>query len=164
MSERSTLAAPPAAQARAEVIARRRAQTNPAAARDYAEGEAHRANAETRPAPPPPSPERPPRAHGRAATLELSAKAIKLTLVVDPSAVAGFVVSGGDRVRFRVQAGARKLTGELNPKTVRKVIATIAEHGAEAVAVVLQGKLGDGDVVEEAGITVQVKNPKPEGH
>jgi hypothetical protein len=39
-------------------------------------------------------------------------------------------------------------------------VATIAEHGAEAVAVVLQGKLGDGDVVEEAGITVQVKGPK----
>jgi hypothetical protein len=43
-------------------------------------------------------------------------------------------------------------------------LATIAEHGAEAVAVVLQGKLGDGDVVEEAGITVQVKEPKPAAH
>jgi hypothetical protein len=40
---------------------------------------------------------------------------------------------------------------------VRKVIAVVAEHSAEAVAVVIQGRLGDGDVIEEAGITAQVK-------
>jgi hypothetical protein len=37
-------------------------------------------------------------------------------------------------------------------------IATITEHGVEAVAGVLQGKLGDGDVVEEAGIVAQLKS------
>jgi hypothetical protein len=71
--------------------------------------------AEPRPAPP-----RPPR-------LDLSAKAIKLTLVVDPTALAGFTVpEGGGKVRFRVQAGGRNLAGELNPKTVRRVIASVA--------------------------------------
>jgi hypothetical protein len=159
MSERTTLVAP--AIARAQAIARGLAQTNPAAAIAYAEGAAHRANAEIRPEPPPPI-ERPPREpKGRAPRLELTAKAIKLTLVVDGAAFADFrAPNGPDRVRFRLQAGTRRLAGELNPKTVRKVIATIAEHGPEAVAVVIQGKLGDGDVVEEAGITVQVKGSK----
>jgi hypothetical protein len=160
MSDRTTLTAPATARARAEAIARGLAQTNPAAAAAYAEGEVHRVNAETRP-PPPRQIERPPRTRERAAKLELVAKAIKLTLVVDPAALAGFAVpDGGGRVGFRVQAGGRRLGGELNPKTVRKVIATIAEHGAEAVAVVVQGKLGDGDVIEEAGITAQVKGQR----
>ena len=52
----------------------------------------------------------------------------------------------------------RSRRGSLTPKSLRKVAATIAEHGAESVAVVMQGKLGTGDVVLEAGITAQVKN------
>jgi hypothetical protein len=162
MTDRPTLTAPAAA--RAQVIARGLAQTNPAAAVAYAEGAAHRANAETRPLPVAKI-ERPTRGplgvSARPAQLELTARAIKVTLVVEPEALAGFVVpNGGERVRFWVRVGERRLTGELNPKTVRKVIATVAEHGAGAVAVVVQGKLGAGDVVEEAGITAQVKGPK----
>ena len=48
----------------------------------------------------------------------------------------------------------------MNPKTLRRVLKTISEHGPEKVAVILQGKLEAGDVVAEAGITAQPKPPK----
>jgi hypothetical protein len=44
---------------------------------------------------------------------------------------------------------------------LRKTVATIREHGPDQVAVVLQGKLAAGDVIEEGAITAQVKTPKP---
>jgi hypothetical protein len=38
---------------------------------------------------------------------------------------------------------------------VRKVAATIAEHGVDGVAVIMQGKLAAGDVIIEAGLSAQ---------
>jgi hypothetical protein len=42
---------------------------------------------------------------------------------------------------------------------LRKAKATIAEHGADQVALILQGKL-DGNAVMEAGLVAQPKTPK----
>jgi hypothetical protein len=99
----------------------------------------------------------PPRPGG---PLRLMAKALKCTAVVDPAAIAGFMVPNGmPRVEFAVAVDGRKVTGSLNAKGVRK---TVAEHGPESLAVVLVGRLGQGDVLEEAGISAQVKGqPKP---
>lgn len=81
----------------------------------------------------------PPRPGG---PLRLMAKALKCTAVVDPAAIGGFMVPNGmQRVEFAV---------------------AVAEHGPESLAVVLVGRLGQGDVLEEAGISAQVKGqPKP---
>ena len=37
----------------------------------------------------------------------------------------------------------------------------IAEHGTDGVAALLQGKLGQGDVLLEAGLVCQVKIQRP---
>jgi ribosomal protein S3 len=50
----------------------------------------------------------------------------------------------------------RRVSAELNAKSVRRVLATIAEHGPDGVAVIVQGKLV-GDSISEAGIVAQPK-------
>jgi hypothetical protein len=163
MSERPTLTAPAAARARA--IAERLAHTNPAAASAYAEGEAHRANAEPRPAPLAKT-ERPPNgtstqhSRDRPARLDLSAKTVKVTVVIPPDQLFGVVVpNGASKVDFRVSVGDRRLTGSFNAKSLRRAAAAAAEHGPEGCACVVQGKLV-GEVVEEAGIICQPRGPK----
>jgi hypothetical protein len=168
MSERTTLdeAALAGLPPRVQTVARNLALTNPAAARAYVAGQQHQANAEGRrpqsnseiphkPAPPQP------RGNRRAGTTELAAKTIKLTVVLEAAAVAAIVVPDGGRPRIVVSAAGRRLTAELNPKTLRKTVATIREHGPDQVAVMLQGKLAAGDVIEEGAITAQVKTPRP---
>jgi hypothetical protein len=165
MSEHTTLdeASLTGLPSRVQAVARNLALSNPAAARSYVEGQQRQANAEGRrpqpnghkPAPPQP------RGNRRAGTTELAARAIKLTVVLEAAAVAAIAVLDGVRPRISVNAAGRRLTAELNPKTLRKTIATIREHGPDQVAVVLQGKLAAGDAIEEGAITAQVKTPKP---
>jgi hypothetical protein len=168
MSERATLdeAALAGLPSRVQALARNLALSNPAAARSYVEGQQRQANAEGRARPNEtmahkPAEPQPRGARARAGTTELAAKAIKLTIVLDAAAVAAIAVPDGGRPRIVVSAAGRRLTAELNPKTLRKTIATIREHGPVQVAVMLQGKLAAGDVIEEGAITAQVKTPKP---
>ena len=71
------------------------------------------------------------------------------------AAVIGEDDQGDAGGRRRIATGGRTATAELNPNSLRKAIATIREHGASAVAVVLQGSLSPGDVLEQAGISAQ---------
>ena len=57
----------------------------------------------------------------------------------------------------------RSRRGSLTPKSLRKVAATIAEHGVDGVAVIMQGKLGAGDVIIEAGLSAQVNAALKDG-
>jgi hypothetical protein len=50
----------------------------------------------------------------------------------------------------------------LNPKSYRKALATIAELGAENVAVIIQGQMTRPGLIEGAGIVAQPKKPKGE--
>jgi hypothetical protein len=43
---------------------------------------------------------------------------------------------------------------------VRRAIAMVREHGPEAVAAIVQGRLS-GNQIAEAGLSVQPKGPKP---
>jgi hypothetical protein len=52
------------------------------------------------------------------------------------------------------------VTADLAAKSVRR-IATVREHGPEAVAAIVQGRLS-GNQIAEAGLSVQPKGPKPE--
>jgi len=95
--------------------------------------------------------------HGR---LALTSRALKVTLVVDPAQLAGVELANGAAPQpFVVAVAGRKLVGQLNPKTLRKVLAMVREHGSEAVAVILQGQLAD-DAITEAGITAQLRTPR----
>jgi hypothetical protein len=90
----------------------------------------------------------------------LSARSIKITVVLDPVAVLAAIThlqKIDARIPFTVDVDGRKLTCDFAPKAVRRCFVMIKEHGAEGVAVLIQGKLGKGDVVLEAGLTAQPK-------
>jgi hypothetical protein len=91
--------------------------------------------------------------------LQFTAKTIKATLVLNAAEVAATDVVG-DTAVFAIAVGDQKVTGKFNAKTFRRVVALVREHGTDAVAVVAQGKLVNGRL-EEAGITGQIRTPKP---
>ena len=111
------------------------------------------------PPPPPASPA--PRFSPRTNTMKLNAKALKVTLVLDATELAALPDPTAARIVLQISvAGGRTVSADIAGKSLRKAKATIAEHGPDNVAVVLQGKLMDGNVVAEAGLVAQSKQPK----
>jgi len=87
----------------------------------------------------------------------LNARALKCTVVLDPAEVAQIVAPDGKpRVVIGIRLPDRRVSVDLNAKSVRKTIAAISEYGPDGVAVVIQGKLV-GDVLTDAGIAAQPK-------
>jgi hypothetical protein len=83
----------------------------------------------------------------------LNARAMK----VDPAEVAQLVAPDGKpRVVIDIRLPDRRLSVDLNAKSVRRALATIAEHGPDGVSVIVQGKLV-ADTITEAGIMAQPK-------
>jgi hypothetical protein len=91
--------------------------------------------------------------------IETTSKALKVSLVLDPATLAGVVVPPGDGVTLAIRLSDRTVTAVLNPKTFRKTVAAIAEHGPDSVALVLSGRL-DGSAIAEAGLSAMPKAPK----
>jgi hypothetical protein len=80
-----------------------------------------------------------------------------VTVVLDPAEVALIVVPDGrPRVAIDIQLPDRRVSVDLNAKSVRRALATISEHGLDGVAVIIQGKLV-GDAITEAGMFSQPK-------
>jgi hypothetical protein len=72
-------------------------------------------------------------------------------VVLDPAEVAQIVVPDGrPRTIIAIRLPDRRVSADLNAKSVRKAVAAIGEHGPDGVAVVVQGKLV-GDTITEAG-------------
>ena len=93
--------------------------------------------------------------------LDLQSRALKATVVLDPAALAGVEVPNGlGKVMLRILAGGRTITAEVNAKSLRRCVTTIAENGPDGVAVVLQGKLEANNTLLEAGIAAQPKTSK----
>jgi hypothetical protein len=89
--------------------------------------------------------------------LRLSSRALKVTTVVDAAALTRVKIPDGlARIPIAIDVAGETYGAELNAKSLRRVIAVIAEHGPDGVAVLVQGKLA-GDTIEEAGISAQVK-------
>jgi hypothetical protein len=87
----------------------------------------------------------------------LNARALKCTIVLDPAEVAEILASDGKpRTVIAIRLPDRRVSADLNAKSVRKAVATISEHGPDGVAVIIQGKL-EGDAITEAGIVAQPK-------
>ena len=93
----------------------------------------------------------------------LTTRALKCTVVLDPAELESLaLVEGIPRVQLNIRtADGRTVTADIAAKAVRKARAVIAEHGVTGVAAFLQGKLGKGDVLLEAGLVAQPKMPKP---
>jgi hypothetical protein len=96
-------------------------------------------------------------------TNTLTAKSLKATVVLDASQVAALSAPDGTpRCLVRINISGRTITADLNAKSVRKAIATIREAGADACAVILQGKLQPDNSLAEAGLNIDfdtVKRP-----
>jgi hypothetical protein len=98
---------------------------------------------------------------GTQGVLKLTARSLKITLVVPAAQLAGVVVPNGQpQIAFAVDVSGRTVSGQFNAKTLRRVVAAIAEHGLENVAVIVQGSLV-GERIESAGITAQPRNKAP---
>ena len=91
--------------------------------------------------------------------IRLSARSLKCTLVLNAAELAAQADPVGARVVLAVEVAGRTVTADIAAKALRKAKATIAEHGADQVALILQGKL-DGNAVMEAGLVAQPKTPK----
>jgi hypothetical protein len=93
----------------------------------------------------------------------LTTRALKCSVLLDPAEIEGLaLVEGIPRVQLNIRvADGRTVTADVAAKAVRKAQATIAEHGTDGVAALLQGKLGMGDVLLEAGLVAQVKVRHP---
>ena len=80
------------------------------------------------------------------------------TLVLNAATFTGLKVPNGvQRVALEVEVAGRKVTATIAAKTVRKMVTTLAEHGAERVAIVLQGALEADDTLSAAGLSAMVK-------
>ena len=62
---------------------------------------------------------------------------------------------------IRLDVAGRTVTASVNANSVRKTAATVAEHGPDMIAVILQGALMLDNTLAEAGLVAQVKQPKP---
>ena len=91
----------------------------------------------------------------------VNVRALKCAIALDPAEVAQTVAPDGKpRTVIAIRLPDRRVSADLNAKSVRKEVATISEHGADGVAVIIPGKLV-GDTITEAGIVAQPKAPKP---
>ena len=98
----------------------------------------------------------------RFADFRASARAIKVTLVLDPTAFSGLAVpEGRPRHVLPVDVGGRVVKADLACKAIRKAVAAVAEHGPQGVALLLQGQLEAGDKLSSAGLSAMPKTPKP---
>ena len=93
--------------------------------------------------------------------MSVTIKALKVTAVVPPAALKP-LPPGADVVLALEVGDGMKATAKLNPKSYRKALATIAELGAENVAVIVQGQMTRPGVIEGAGIVAQPRKPKDE--
>jgi hypothetical protein len=94
----------------------------------------------------------------------VSSKAMKVTVILAAEAIVDLVVpEGRPRLSLTITVDDRRYVADLAAKSVRRAIAAIREHGPDGVAVVLQGKLGANNAIQDAGISAQLKAPRQPG-
>ena len=91
--------------------------------------------------------------------MDLTARSLKCTLVLDASEVAALGEPTTPRVTLRISVAGRTVTADVAAKAVRKARAAITQHGRDGVAVLIQGKLNADNAIEEAGLVAQPKTP-----
>ena len=91
--------------------------------------------------------------------LSVTARAIKVSVPLDPAAVAMLPAPDQDRVELTVGCEGQRYATSISAKSLRKAKSTIAANGADAVFVLLQGKLKGHESIE-CGLVAQVKTAK----
>src|SRR4051812_35192625 len=103
----------------------------------------------------------PPSQRREGVIVSVKTKALKVPAVVPPADLKP-LPPGADVVLALEVGDGMTAMAKLNPKSYRKALATIAELGAENVAVIVQGQMTRPGVIEGAGIVAQPKKPKGE--
>ena len=72
--------------------------------------------------------------------------------------------AGEPVIELRIEGAPTTIVARINGKNYRKMLKTVAEHGADSVVIVLQGNLRPGSrpgtlTLESAGFQVNVKAP-----
>jgi hypothetical protein len=91
--------------------------------------------------------------------LAVTVRTIKVSVPLDPAAIGALPLPDGERTDLRINCDGKLYTANIATKSIRKVRTAISTNGAEAMFVMIQGKL-KGDEIIEAGITAQVKAAK----
>jgi hypothetical protein len=91
--------------------------------------------------------------------LSVTARTVKVSVPLDPAVVGALPIPNQERVELAVSCDGRSYAASVAAKSLRKVKTAIGANGAEAMFVMLQGKL-KGDEITECGITAQVKAVK----
>jgi hypothetical protein len=87
---------------------------------------------------------------------------LKVVAVIDPAELLDLPVPDGKpRVALTIRLPHGTVFADLATKSVRRAIAMVREHGPDAVAAIVQGRLV-GSEITEAGLAVQPKAPKVE--
>jgi len=88
--------------------------------------------------------------------LSVTARAIKVSIPLDPAAVAMLPAPNQERVELAVGCDGLRYAASISAKSLRKAKSTISANGADAVFVMLQGKLKGSEIVE-CGLVAQAK-------
>jgi hypothetical protein len=88
-----------------------------------------------------------------------TARKLKVTVILDPGAFASLRLAdqAPSRSTLRITVAGRMVTADVATKVLRKAKASLAEHGQDAVVLLLQGTLEAGDRLIDAGLSAQVK-------
>lgn len=93
--------------------------------------------------------------------IELQARALKATVMLDPAAIAGIEVPNElAKVTLRISVPGRILIAEVNAKSLRRAVSATVTAGPDNVSLIVQGRLEAGYILTEAGIVAQPKAPK----
>jgi hypothetical protein len=87
--------------------------------------------------------------------MKLNARALKVSAVLDPLGLRD--PGSASRVVLEIAVNGKTYTADVSSKSVRKARVTIAENGADDVALLVQGKL-EGASIVEAGLVAQLRN------
>lgn len=91
----------------------------------------------------------------------LKGRTCKVMIPLEHEALKGIRVPDDQRrMKLQIQLIGGKMTAEISTKSMRRAIAAIAEHGSNDVAIIVQGKLTPGNIVQDAGLMAQLKTPK----
>jgi hypothetical protein len=91
--------------------------------------------------------------------VSIAVKAIKVTVVLDPHALKP-APAGAEVILEVTTEGGIRARARVNPKSYRKALETIREHGPDNVAVILQGRMVKSGEIVDAGISAMPKQPK----
>ena len=99
---------------------------------------------------------------GPAATHMLAATSLKVSTTIAPAELLAVPApEGKPRLTLRVRLPDRTVTADIAAKSLRRAQTAIREAGGDNIVLLLQGRLGAGDVLTEAGLLALPKAAKP---